>query len=66
MRDLDKSIDYAERLIKGIRRMIEKEHEEIRKEEGMEECTMGTWLDANSLCIIVEEELLPRLKKINQ
>jgi len=56
-------VDYAKRLIAGVRETIEKEHVEIRKEEGMEECITGTWLDASLLCSVIEKDLIPAIPK---
>lgn len=62
MRNIDESIKYVEKLIRGVRRVIDKEHEKIREEPGMEECLMGTWADASFLCSVVEREILPKFK----
>jgi len=54
-------VEYAQRLIFGVREMIEQEHVELRKEEGLEDCTMATWLDAQLLCSVVEKDLIPAI-----
>ena len=57
--DLEKRIDYAERLIDGVQAMVEKHCVIVDGEQ----CIPADWVDADLLCAVVKEDFLPILKK---
>ena len=51
--------DFIIRLIAGVRKQIEKDPREIKiREELGEDCISAKWIDASTLCRVIEKDVL--------